>query len=270
MNPSKKSSSLEVKRFIKSQREFVFSAWTMPEQIKQWFGPATCKVLDVQVDLRVGGTYRFHVFSEAMGEMWVRGVYREISAPSKLVFTWQWEDDDDWKNVESVVTVELLEKDGGTEVRITHEGLPSDEHAGRHEHGWTGCLDKLEIRGAILADIFGPGRFSWNELVTTDVGAATKFYTQLFGWTTTPFGAEYILFNKDGNNVCGMMKTPKPGMPAFWIAYVTVEDVDATAAKVAELGGKVMVPPFDIPTVGRIACLSDPQGASIGLFKPQK
>ena len=113
-----------------------------------------------------------------------------------------------------------------------------------------------------------PGRFSWNELVTTDVEAATTFYTGLFGWTTTPFSPEYTLFQQEGQGVGGLMKSPQPGMPAQWVAYVTVENVDATAAKAAETGGKVMLPPTDIPTIGRIAVLIDPQGAPIGVFKP--
>ncbi len=152
------ATSLQLKRFIKSPPDRVFAAWTTPEQIKDWFGPATCKVLDAQVDLRVGGKYRFHVFNEGMGEMTVVGEYREIAAPAKLVFTWQWEDDEEWENVESVVTVELFKKNGGTEVQITHEGLPSAEHAGRHEHGWNGCLDKLAARAALQAELHGPGR----------------------------------------------------------------------------------------------------------------
>ena len=112
------------------------------------------------------------------------------------------------------------------------------------------------------------GLFSWNELVTTDVEGASRFYTSLFGWNTTPFGPEYTLFNKDGENAGGMLKAPQPGMPAQWVAYVTVEDVDAAAAKATELGGRVMAPPFDVPEVGRIAVVQDPQGAAIGLFKP--
>jgi predicted enzyme related to lactoylglutathione lyase len=121
-----------------------------------------------------------------------------------------------------------------------------------------------------MAEMFGPGHFSWNELVTTDVAAATQFYTQLFGWTTVPFGTDgkYTLWHKAGSPVGGLMKCPQPGSPPQWLAYVTVEDVDASAAKVTKLGGKVLMSPFDIPEVGRIAVLSDPQGAALGLFKP--
>ena len=270
MSTSKPSASLQLKRFIQSPPERVFAAWTTPGQIKHWFGPATCRVLDAQVDLRVGGTYRFRVFNEPHGEMSVRGEYREVSAPAKLVFTWQWEDDPDWENVTSVVTVEFFGKDGGTEVQITHEGLPSAEHAGRHEHGWNGCLDKLAARAAAITEMNGPGQFSWNELLTSDVESAGAFYTQLFGWQTTPMPGDmpYLIFKKHEMFVGGMMKLPMPGVPPHWLAYVTVESADASAARITELGGKVCAPPFDIPNVGRIAVAQDPQGATFGLFQP--
>ena len=269
MSTSKPASSLQVKRFIKSPPERVFAAWTTPEQIKHWFGPANCTVLDVQLELRVGGKYRFHVCSEGMGEMFVRGEYREISAPVKLVFTWQWEDDEEWANVESVVTVELFAKDGGTEVQITHDGLPSAEHAGRHEHGWNGCLDKLAARAAAMIELNGPGQFSWNELLTSDVAGAGAFYTQLFGWQAEPMpgGMPYTLFKKNGIFAGGMMAVPMPGVPPHWLNYVTVENADASAARVTELGGTVCKPPFDIPNVGRIAIVQDPQGAFFGIFQ---
>jgi predicted enzyme related to lactoylglutathione lyase len=113
------------------------------------------------------------------------------------------------------------------------------------------------------------GQFSWNELVAIDEAVAKKFYTGLFGWKTEAFGgpANYTLFKQGDTMVGGMMKCPDPGGAAHWLAYVTVDDVDATAATAAKLGGKIVVEPFDVPTVGRIAVLVDPQGAAIGIFK---
>ena len=115
-----------------------------------------------------------------------------------------------------------------------------------------------------------PGRFGWNELVTPDVAAAKKFYTGLLGWKTQPFGkgVDYTLFKKGRDTAGGLMKCPKPGNPAQWIPYVFVDNVDATAKKTARLGGEVVMEPFDVPDVGRIAVLVDPQGAAIGIFKP--
>jgi hypothetical protein len=115
------------------------------------------------------------------------------------------------------------------------------------------------------------GHFGWNELVTTRVPAAKKFYTGLLGWKTKPFGhgMEYTLFLKGKDMVGGLMKCPRPGLPAQWIPYVIVDDVDGTAKKAARLKGQVVMPPFEVPDVGRIAVLLDPQGAAFGIFKPK-
>ena len=116
-----------------------------------------------------------------------------------------------------------------------------------------------------------PGEFSWNELVSNDVPLARKFYTSLFGWNAEAFagGNDYTLFKQGDTMVGGLMQCPKPGLPSHWLPYVTVEDVDATAAKAKKLGAQIAVEPFDVPTVGRIAVLVDPHGAAIGLFKPK-
>jgi predicted enzyme related to lactoylglutathione lyase len=115
------------------------------------------------------------------------------------------------------------------------------------------------------------GHFIWNELVTTSVPAAKKFYAGLLGWKMQPFGKNavgYTLFKQGKEMVGGMMKCPQPGNPAQWIPYVFVDDVDAAMKKATKLGGEICVPPFNVETVGRIAVLSDPQGAAIGIIKP--
>lgn len=113
-----------------------------------------------------------------------------------------------------------------------------------------------------------PGAFSWNELLTNDPAAAVKFYSALFGWTTQemPMGDfNYTMLKAGGEDVGGLMPIPpmSQGMPPCWGAYVTVSDVDATAEKAGTLGGKILVPPQDIPTVGRFTVIQDPQGAVI-------
>ena len=112
------------------------------------------------------------------------------------------------------------------------------------------------------------GMFSWNELLTTDPAAAKEFYTQLFGWTTQvfPMGAyDYTIVKVGEADIGGIMSIPEmsKGMPPSWGAYVTVDDVDATAAKAEKLGGKIIVAPTDIPAVGRFTVIQDPQGAVI-------
>jgi uncharacterized protein YndB with AHSA1/START domain len=74
--------------------------------------------------------------------MEVFGVYREIKKPSRLIYTWTWEPKEEFG--ESVVTVDFLDKEGFTEVQLTHDKLPSAESREHHGHGWNGCLDKLE------------------------------------------------------------------------------------------------------------------------------
>jgi len=116
-----------------------------------------------------------------------------------------------------------------------------------------------------------PGRVGWNELVTTNVAGAKKFYGGLLGWKNKPFGEApgYTIFMRGRDMVGGLMKCPKPGCPAQWIPYVIVDNVDATVKKAKKLRGKVVMEPFDVPTVGRIAVLVDPQGGAIGIFKPE-
>lgn len=121
-------------------------------------------------------------------------------------------------------------------------------------------------------DVFKtPGAFSWSELMTSDPEAALAFYKKLLGWDSDKMemsaGAYHVL--KIGDvAVGGVMKTPPEAgpMPPAWGCYVTVADVDATAAQVPGLGGKVFVPPMDIPGVGRFAVIADPQGAVLNLI----
>jgi uncharacterized protein len=114
------------------------------------------------------------------------------------------------------------------------------------------------------------GRFSWNELLTTDPEGAKRFYTQLFGWTTQdmPMGHFNYTIVKADVEVGGIMPIPEKakGMPPTWGSYVTVDNVDATAAQAEKLGGKICVPASDIPDVGRFAVIQDPQGAMISVI----
>jgi uncharacterized protein len=117
------------------------------------------------------------------------------------------------------------------------------------------------------------GQFSWNELTTTDPAGATKFYTQLFGWTTQEFPMpefNYTVVRLTGatSGQGGIMPIPPgaKGMPPAWISYVTVDDVDATAKQAEKHGGMVMAGPRDIPEVGRFAVIQDPQGAAIAVI----
>jgi uncharacterized protein len=115
------------------------------------------------------------------------------------------------------------------------------------------------------------GAFSWCELLTTNPKAATEFYDSLFGWKveTMNMGPEpYHVVKAGDTSIGGIMKIPAQaqGMPPNWGCYVTVSNVDETARKCTSLGGKVMMPPTDIPTVGRFAVIQDPQGATLNII----
>lgn len=116
------------------------------------------------------------------------------------------------------------------------------------------------------------GRFVWYELMTTDPQAAQSFYSDVVGWSTAPFeSAEipYTLWMNGEAPVGGVMELPPEARahdtPPHWMAYVEVEDVEATAKKAAKLGGKILVEPQEIPDIGRFAVLQDPQGAAIAI-----
>ena len=120
------------------------------------------------------------------------------------------------------------------------------------------------------------GRFCWYDLMTTDPDGAKSFYGRVAGWGTTVWDGgvgPYTMWTNGEQPLGGVMELPESartaGSPPHWLAYVSTPDVDATAKRVAELGGKVLVPPAGIPTVGRYAVFADPQGACFAGFTPE-
>ena len=120
--------------------------------------------------------------------------------------------------------------------------------------------------GAMLVN--EPGTVVWNELITTDPGVVA-FYADVLGLTTSTMdmgAGQYTLFEVHGEMVGGTTAPQMPGVPNHWHVYFAVADADATVAKAAELGGAVVVEPFDTP-VGRMAVVSDPQGAVFSIMR---
>ena len=118
------------------------------------------------------------------------------------------------------------------------------------------------------------GRFVWYELVTTDVKAAMAFYSKVMGWgawdASAP-GKAYILFGDGKGSISGLVQLPdddkQMGGKPSWVGYVAVDDVDATAARLARLGGSVDVPPTAAADISRFSIFTDPQNARLALFK---
>jgi predicted enzyme related to lactoylglutathione lyase len=122
------------------------------------------------------------------------------------------------------------------------------------------------------------GTFSWVDLATTDQEGAKAFYGELFGWEGEDMpageGVTYTMYRLGGQYVAAsgpqMEDEKAAGIPPHWNSYVTVDDVDATAARATELGGAVLAGPFDVFDAGRMAVVRDPTGAVVSLWEPRQ
>jgi predicted enzyme related to lactoylglutathione lyase len=129
-----------------------------------------------------------------------------------------------------------------------------------------------EAKASIGAQLVNePCSLTWNELMTPDVDAAASFYGGLFGWkpetmTMGDDGPPYTVWMLGDGGIGGAMPPPMEGMPPFWGVYFAVADCDATVAKAQELGADVLNGPMDVPEVGRMAALMDPQGAAFNVI----
>jgi len=134
---------LVVTRTINAPRPLVFTAWTDPEQIAHWWGPKGYVTVDHEMDVRPGGAYRFRMRSPEGTDHRKRGVYREIVAPERLVFTFAWEEPDGGLGHELLITVTL--EDLGLQTRLTlrQEGFETTANRDSHIIGWTSCLERF-------------------------------------------------------------------------------------------------------------------------------
>ncbi len=119
------------------------------------------------------------------------------------------------------------------------------------------------------------GTFYWNELATTDVDGAKDFYSKVIGWDfdtmPMPDGGTYWILKAGDEMAGGLMAMPAAapaGTPPHWMSYIAVDNVDEAVAKAGDLGGAVLAEPFDIPDVGRMGVIRDPQGAVVSLMTP--
>lgn len=144
---SQDGTTLRLTRRIQAPRARVFRAWTNPEVIPRWWIPFDgYSVPAAEVDLRAGGAYRITMQSPGGDVFALRGVYREVRPPERLVYTWRWDGTRDADEIgETVVTVEFKDLGDTTEVVLTHAGFPGTELRARHETGWNGVLEHLGV-----------------------------------------------------------------------------------------------------------------------------
>jgi uncharacterized protein YndB with AHSA1/START domain len=135
--------SLTLKRRLKAPPAQVFSAWTDPQKLIHWFGPheTIAGSLRAEMDVRVGGRYRISFKTEDGEYHEVGGIYREVTPPSRLVFSWAWHSTPER---ESLVVLTMSKDGDGTMLTLHHEQFFDEQARDGHRRGWTGTLDKLD------------------------------------------------------------------------------------------------------------------------------
>ena len=134
--------SLTIKRRLNAPPEKVYAAWTNPQKMTRWFGPANARIgsVEADIDARIGGRFRIS-FSTDDEYFEAGGVYREVVPNQKLVFSWAWHSTPER---ESQVTISLKPDGDGTLLTLHHEQFFDSAARDGHERGWTGMLDNLE------------------------------------------------------------------------------------------------------------------------------
>ena len=142
---SKLAPEVVVERDIAYPPEQAFAAWTSQDALRLWMGPGKVSAPDATMDARVGGAYVFPMRRPDGGVTTVRGVVTEIVANRKLCFTWSWDDEQGKPGDVSEVTLEFHPTATGTHLVLRHAGLTDPNIRERHQHGWSGCADSLEM-----------------------------------------------------------------------------------------------------------------------------
>ena len=135
--------ALVLQRVFDAPREVIFKMWTDPEHLVHWSSPRGFTLTHCDGDLVPGGDWHSCMRSPAGEDLWLGGVYREIAAPHRLVFTHAWEEDNGKPGHETLVTVTFAERRGKTEMTFRQSLFDSAESRDGHRGGWAECFDKL-------------------------------------------------------------------------------------------------------------------------------
>ena len=136
--------ALTITRVFDAPRELVWKAWTGPKHLMSWWGPRAHPAESVEADVRVGGRWRHRLRSVETGDaLWHGGVFREVSAPERLVFTFAWEEEGERGN-ENVVTITFTEQGGRTLMHFEQTPFWSAEERDGHQGGWGSAFDRLD------------------------------------------------------------------------------------------------------------------------------
>lgn len=128
-----------IKHTYSAPVETLFTAFTNPEILKNWYCPEGLSIPEIVADVRVGGKHRVVMLAPDGNKHIANGIYKEVVPGKKLVYTWKWEG----QNADTTVTIEFFPQGSNTEVVLTHEGLHDEKEVQMHTKGWTSCLMKL-------------------------------------------------------------------------------------------------------------------------------
>lgn len=134
---------LSIIRVFKAPRDVVFKAWTEPDRMARWLSLRGFTVVHELFDLRPGGAYRSCMRAPDGAENWLRGVYREVVKPERLVFTHAWEREDGSASPETLVTVNFVDLGGATEMTFHQAGFETTNARDGHRDGWSQSFDNL-------------------------------------------------------------------------------------------------------------------------------
>jgi uncharacterized protein YndB with AHSA1/START domain len=136
---------LELERVFNAQREQIFRALTEPSELAEWWGPHGFTTPEIELDLTVGGGYRFTMQPPEGSPFHLAGQFLEIDAPNRLVYTFRWEEPDP-DDRDTVVTLSLQAIDDATTVMLSQRGFATEARLALHRGGWTDSLEKLRAR----------------------------------------------------------------------------------------------------------------------------
>jgi len=138
-----KNYSLTMERHFNVPKKDVYIAWTTRDALESWFAPTKEMTTIVhELELHVGGNYRIEILESNEESHKIHGSYVLLNPYDQIAFTWEWESDE--QQVNSLVTINLTEKNGVTKMQLTHEKLASQESVNLHSEGWMGCLAQLD------------------------------------------------------------------------------------------------------------------------------
>ncbi|HEV7646810.1 MAG TPA: SRPBCC domain-containing protein [Actinophytocola sp.] len=141
---SETTRELTITRLFDAPRELVFRCWTEPDQLAKWFGPTGFVAPSVTANAVAGGAWRICIRDTDGVEHWASGVYVEVVAPERLVFSFRWDAEDERQELEdTLVTIAFADRDGKTEMTFHQSGFVSDPSRDGHVAGWRESFDDL-------------------------------------------------------------------------------------------------------------------------------